>query len=44
MASLLRAPGRVAESIPLYEEALRLDPSLEAARRGLDSARDQLRR
>ena len=39
LATLLRGTGRPAEAIPLYEEALRLDPSLEAARAGLAAAR-----
>jgi Flp pilus assembly protein TadD len=39
MATLLRGTGRFAEAIPLYEEALRLDPSLSAARSGLEAAR-----
>ena len=43
IATLLRATGRAAESIPFYEEALRLDPTLSAARRGLESVREQLR-
>jgi tetratricopeptide (TPR) repeat protein len=39
LATLLRGTGRPAEAIPLYEEALRLDPSLDAARAGLAAAK-----
>lgn len=39
MAALLKGTGHPDEAIPLYEEALRLDPDLAAARAGLEAAR-----
>jgi protein O-mannosyl-transferase len=42
LAALVRGLGRASEAIPLYEDALRLDPSLAAARAGLEAARREM--
>ena len=39
LASVLASNGKADEAIPLYERALRIDPSLESARIGLERAR-----
>ncbi|MBC8107566.1 MAG: tetratricopeptide repeat protein [Anaerolineae bacterium] len=39
LASVLASDGKLDGAIPLYEQALRIDPSLESARVGLERAR-----
>lgn len=39
LASVLASDGKLDEAIPLYEQALRIDPSLQSARVGLERAR-----